>query len=127
MLLRRAGIRVVDNQAISNPDEEVVVIMESNENQDGTKTFDRNNVSYTINMWGKKNGSALEIKTLKNRVLHALTGGNVNPVHLYDVEGYIIDGVKAENSYTFKEIEGYSKKVHYYQSSININFLIRGK
>ena len=119
-LLKKEGITVRDNvDEYNNP---IVIISESSEVEDKTKTFDRNEVSFTLNMWGSKNGSSVEVKELKDKVLKALTEGE------YNIPGYSIDNIRVENVVTFKEINDNNgnKTTHYYQSILNIIYKIKG-
>lgn len=118
-LLKAESIKVVDDSMLS--DTPVVVFSESNEITDNTKTYDRNIVSYTLKMWGSKNGSSVEVKELKAKVVQALTEG------IYKVPGYCIDNISVENVATFKELENANSSTinHYYQSILNISYKIK--
>lgn len=124
-LLRDEGLLVVDNQLkYKTP---VVVIGESKEYLDNTKTFGRNSIVFTLKMWGSENGSSLEIKELKERVIKALTNNDYfDPESIYRLEGAIIDSINIEEVYLFKEFDSENKTKHYFQSSINITYKIRG-
>lgn len=115
-LLKEEGLDVVDNQFISKG--AIVVIADSREVEDKTKTFDRNLIEYKLTIWGSKNGSNVEIKELKSKVFKALTEGE------YRLDGYVIDNVDLMEAYTFKEVE-VGGNTHYFQSSINISYKIK--
>lgn len=99
----------------------IVVVSDTTEVPDNTKTYDRNNISYTVKMWGSKNGNSIELKELKAKVVEALTEGE------YEIPGYKIDLVTIDNVATFKEYENTNSDntSHYYQSILNISYKIK--
>lgn len=118
-LLRAEGVIVRDDTLGYN--KPMVIISESDEIPDNSKTFDRNTITYSIKMWGSKNGSNVEIKELKAKVVQALSEG------VYNIPGYIIDMITIENVATFKELENANgnSSYYYYQSVLNISYKIK--
>lgn len=117
-LLRAEGVVVRDDTF--GYDKPMVIISESEEIPDNSKTFDRNTITYSVKMWGSKNGSSVELKELKAKVVQALSEG------VYNIPGYIIDMITIENVTTFKEIENTNNSnTYYYQSILNISYKIK--
>ena len=117
-LLRAEGVVIRDDTF--GYDKPMVIISESEEIPDNSKTFDRNIITYSVKMWGSKNGSSVELKELKAKVVQALSEG------VYNIPGYIIDMITIENVTTFKEIENTNNSnTYYYQSILNISYKIK--
>lgn len=120
-LVRGVGVKIVDNTL--STDGLIAVITETSELPDVTKTFDRNEVSFSLGIWGSKNGSSVEVKEAMAKVLKALTD-----ISNYALPGYTIDLLTVKRVYTFKEIDttgGENKTVHYYHSVLEISFKIK--
>lgn len=99
----------------------VVVIGESLELEDNTKTFDRNQIEYTLNVWGSENGSNLEIKQIKANLITKLT-------QPYIIKGYKIDEAKITNTMVYREMDsdlGTGSNTYFYRCIITISYLIK--
>lgn len=120
-LVRGVGVKIVDNTLSTNG--LIATITDTSELPDVTKTFDRNDISFSLAIWGSKNGSSIEVKEAMAKVLKALSD-----TKNYDLPGYTIDLITVKRVNTFKEIDttgGENKTVHYYHSILEISFKIK--